>query len=230
MASYATAAMSLLAPVLAVAMLAIYVKGFEDLSPILSPYYDKICEEVECGKGSCKAGLQYPFNFICECDSGWKRTRLDDDGEHHLRFLPCVIPNCSMDYSCMPAPAPVPPFPSVPHNVSFFDPCYWMYCGEGTCIKNKTTYTYTCECKAGYSNLLNISVYPCFSDCTIGSDCARLGIKVANSSSTTTSPSSITSTTTSPSSITPGGNEGTSFLPGKLHWIAILIMCVAMVL
>ncbi|KAK4382840.1 hypothetical protein Sango_2834500, partial [Sesamum angolense] len=75
-----------------------------------------LCDEVECGKGSCEAAPGYPFNFRCVCQDGWKRTRLDD--EQNLEFLPCIIPNCSLDYSCMPAPPPVPP---TPYNLSFFD-------------------------------------------------------------------------------------------------------------
>lgn len=109
---------------------------------------DNLCDEVECGKGTCKASLEYKFNFICECDSGWKRTR--GDNEDGLKYLPCVIPNCkhfclsfqmefsplgstadhdrllsiclvfsgTLDYSCMTAPSPAP---AVPHNESAFD-------------------------------------------------------------------------------------------------------------
>ncbi|KAK3006255.1 hypothetical protein RJ639_016881, partial [Escallonia herrerae] len=180
-----------------------------------------------------------PFNFKCVCDPNWKRTRSDD--EQNLQFLPCVIPNCklshlsripfgvispkiarllnendssfnqptesSLDYSCMPA---APPVPAVPYNLSRFDPCYWIYCGEGTCTKNQT-YTHTCQCNAGYSNLLDVEQFPCYSPCALGSDCERLGIKVSNS-------------TSSPD----GGNQATSFLPGKFHWVSILLMSGAM--
>lgn len=45
-----------------------------------------------------------------------------------------------------------------------FVACYWIYCGEGTCTKN-LTYTHTCQCKTGYYNLLNVSAFPCYSDC-----------------------------------------------------------------
>ncbi|CAL5379692.1 unnamed protein product [Camellia sinensis] len=119
---------------------------------------DNICKEVECGKGNCSVALDRPFGFKCECENGWKHTRLDS--EQDLLFLPCVIPNCSLDYSCMPA---APPAPSVPLNSSVFDPCYWVCCGEGTCTKNKTM-TQTCQCNPGYSNLLNITAFPCYSD------------------------------------------------------------------
>jgi len=181
------------------------------ISPILAPFYDNICNEVECGKGSCEASPGSPFEFICKCDDNWKRTRFENEDD--LQFLPCVIPNCSMDYSCMPA---APPSPAIPYNFSFFDPCYWMYCGEGTCTKN-LTYTHTCQCDTGYYNLLNITAFPCYNDCAIGSDCGRLGIKVSNSSSST--PSSGNS-----------GSHATSFQPGRFHWLAILGMSLAMVM
>ena len=57
-------------------------------------YADKICDEVNCGKGTCKASVDYKFNYICECDSDWRRTRFDDEDEDNLKYLPCVIPNC----------------------------------------------------------------------------------------------------------------------------------------
>ncbi|XVF57264.1 hypothetical protein PTKIN_Ptkin06aG0191100 [Pterospermum kingtungense] len=82
-----------------------------------------LCDEVECGKGTCKANISYPLNYICECDSGWKRTRDDDNSDDAIKFLPCVIPNCTLDYSCQQAPPPVPAN-EVPHNSTFFDRSY----------------------------------------------------------------------------------------------------------
>ncbi|KAG6645464.1 uncharacterized protein LOC122319044 [Carya illinoinensis] len=176
----------------------------------LDDFFDKVCEEVECGRGNCSADINYPLGFKCECESGWKRTRDDNDD---LTFLPCVIPNCTLDYGCQPAPPPVPQKEN-PHNISAFDPCYWVYCGEGTCTKNKT-HTHTCQCASGYFNLLNISAFPCYGECTIGSDCSRLGITVQKS------------TTDGSGS---GTNQATSFLPGEFHWIAILMASLCMVL
>ncbi|KAH7846661.1 hypothetical protein Vadar_016634 [Vaccinium darrowii] len=205
--------MTFLAIVLVVLVPGTVVKGDNNIPPILSPYVDNICKEVECGKGTCQTALGYPFNFKCECDENWKRTTLDD--ETNLEFLPCVIPNCSLDYSCMPAAPPAPSAPAIPYNLSFFDPCYWMYCGEGTCTKN-LTYTHTCQCKTGYYNLLNVSAFPCYSDCAIGSDCSKLGVnKVSNSTSSTSSDNS---------------NGATSFLPANFHWIFVSLMSAAMVL
>ncbi|KAE8663043.1 PITH domain-containing protein [Hibiscus syriacus] len=149
---------------------------------------------------------RYPLSYVCECDPGWKMSR---DG-YLFRFLACVIPNCTLDYSCQPAPRPVPQR-EVPRNSSFFDPCSWTYCGEGTC--NRTdTYKHVCECRPGFSNLLNRTYFPCYSQCTLGSDCSRLGITVEDQQAT------------------PDGGKANTFLPGKLHWVAILVMSMAMAL
>ncbi|XP_038718113.1 uncharacterized protein LOC120011127 [Tripterygium wilfordii] len=177
----------------------------------LPAFYDKVCEQVNCGKGTCVANITYAFSYICECEPGWKRTRYDDVDEA-APFLPCVIPNCTLDYTCQPAPPPVPA-KEVPNNISFFDPCYWAYCGEGSCTKNKT-YNYECSCQSGFFNLLNSTYFPCYSDCTIGSDCSSLGIKVANQETTPGS----------------GGSQATSILPGKFHWMIILVMSMALFL
>ncbi|KAJ4822268.1 hypothetical protein Tsubulata_006372 [Turnera subulata] len=175
---------------------------------------DHLCQEVDCGKGTCVVNTSLPLGFMCQCQSGWSRYAnydQDDDDDHHL-FLPCVIPNCTLNYgSCQPAPPPVPAKQD-PHNDSAFDrnnnnkylspdleyhlqslnnflsifvitACYWMYCGEGKCTNNGT-YRHSCTCNPGHFNLLNISYYPCYSECTIGSDCANLGIKVSNQQAT----------------------------------------------
>ncbi|XP_018826299.1 uncharacterized protein LOC108995230 [Juglans regia] len=183
--------------------------GSSDTSP-LDDFLGRVCEDVECGKGNCSADLSYPLGFKCECNTGWKRTRDEDDD---LTFLPCVIPNCTLDYGCQPAPPPVPE-KEIPRNLSAFDPCYWAYCGEGTCTKNKT-HTHRCECKSGFFNLLNVSAFPCYSECTLGSDCSRLGITVAKTSADGSGGST---------------GQGTSFLPGKFHWMATLMVILGIVM
>ncbi|WVY99040.1 hypothetical protein V8G54_031191 [Vigna mungo] len=87
---------------------------------ITDSFLDKVCEEVECGKGSCVVNTSYPLNFICECESGWTRTQDEDDDKFATSFLPCVIPQCSLNYGCQPAPPPVPE-KSFPHNLSAFN-------------------------------------------------------------------------------------------------------------
>lgn len=53
---------------------------------------DEVCKAVECGKGTCKPSNDSSLFFECECDPGWMQTRPAHDD--HLKFLPCVIPNC----------------------------------------------------------------------------------------------------------------------------------------
>ncbi|KAF3456943.1 hypothetical protein FNV43_RR01597 [Rhamnella rubrinervis] len=152
------------------------------LAPILSPVIDDVCKEVECGKGTCKASANTSFLFECVCHPGWKQTLSSHDDD--LKFLPCVIPNCTLNHSCTKAPSPVQEKSSKPNVSSIFDPCYWSRCGGGSC--NKTSqFGYNCECSEGYYNLLNVSSFPCFKECEFGMDCANLGITMSNRSSST---------------------------------------------
>nr|XP_011462450.1 PREDICTED: uncharacterized protein LOC101294746 [Fragaria vesca subsp. vesca]XP_011462451.1 PREDICTED: uncharacterized protein LOC101294746 [Fragaria vesca subsp. vesca] len=153
-------------------------------APVFSPIMDDVCKDIECGKGTCKPSSSSTFFFECQCDSGWKQTT--ENSTDHFKFLPCVIPNCNLDYSCEKAPAPVPD-KSNKANTSIFDPCYWMDCGGGTC--NKTSkLSYNCECGEGYYNLLNMTTLPCLKECSIGVDCANLGISVSNKSTSPPTP------------------------------------------
>ncbi|KAL2942556.1 Blue-sensitive opsin, partial [Bienertia sinuspersici] len=59
------------------------------------------CSQVSCGKGTCKSKPDYiPHGFVCECESGWRRTRLSDNEEQYLQFLSCIIPNCALGSDC----------------------------------------------------------------------------------------------------------------------------------
>ncbi|XP_019186094.1 PREDICTED: uncharacterized protein LOC109180829 isoform X2 [Ipomoea nil] len=165
-------------------------------------YEQEICTEVNCGKGNCREDRGYNYNFRCRCEDGWKRTTIKNTNEDDFQFLPCIIPECTLDYSCMPTPPPPPP---PPFNSSAFDPCYGVYCGEGACIKN-TDFTHICQCNYGYNNILGIPVFPCFSPCALGSDCSRLGIKITNDTYRS-----------------PFDNQAKSILPRKSHWIAVLL-------
>ncbi|ONK60497.1 uncharacterized protein A4U43_C08F19120 [Asparagus officinalis] len=160
---------------------------YTPLSPMLSPLLNGVCNVVDCGKGKCQASSNHTFGFACQCNPGWTQFHVGDS----FRFLPCVVPNCSINYSCTnnsvaPAPAPVPP---PPDNLSIFDPCMWSYCGGGKCL-NTATYEHKCECDEGYSNLFNTSTFPCYKDCSLGADCANLGINVSNLTKSA-SPSSL---------------------------------------
>lgn len=62
-------------------------------------FTEHLCEDVQCGKGTCKVDITSPAGFICECDANWQRMKDYDDDDNDvedLRFLPCVIPNCKL--------------------------------------------------------------------------------------------------------------------------------------
>ncbi|WOL20643.1 hypothetical protein Cni_G29448 [Canna indica] len=121
--------------------------------------------------------MENPLGFVCNCDHGWSQFHVAD----HFRFLPCVVPNCSINYSChnesvISAPPPFPPAT----NLSLWDPCLYNYCGGGTCV-DISAFEHRCDCKDGFHNLLNVTSFPCFNDCSLGADCADLGIILPNS-------------------------------------------------
>ncbi|KAM1745970.1 hypothetical protein ACFX11_012649 [Malus domestica] len=185
------------------------------LPPIFSPILDDVCKEVECGKGICKPSSNSTFFFECECDPGWRQT--SSNHTDHFKFLPCVIPNCNLDFSCTKAPAPISDNESKANESSIFNPCFWSYCGGGSC--NKTSkFTYSCECADGYSNLLNVTTFPCFEECAIGLNCANLGISMSNKS--TASP---------PASSGSGKNQASSMVQVNPAAFVILMMFAAMI-
>ncbi|KAG2239227.1 hypothetical protein Bca4012_023985 [Brassica carinata] len=147
------------------------------LSPLLSPVFDDVCKEKDCGKGKCKASLNATFMYECECDNGWKHF------DHNLKFLPCVTPNCSFDLTCGEAASPAQPkTPPKDKNASLFDACHWVDCGGGVCDRTNL-FLYSCNCHEGYKNLMNITTFPCFKQCALGMDCLNLGIPLSNASS-----------------------------------------------
>lgn len=48
--------------------------------------------------------------------------------------------------------------------------CEVAYCGSGGTCKNGTGLSYHCECKQGFSNLLNMTTMPCFQECKTKND------------------------------------------------------------
>ncbi|PKA58291.1 hypothetical protein AXF42_Ash013015 [Apostasia shenzhenica] len=155
------------------------------LSPIFPPLLNGLCNAVDCGKGICRVSEKHSFGFVCDCNPGWTQFHIAD----HFRFLPCVVPNCSINYSCSnnSAAPSSPPFPPPPENLTLFDPCTWSNCGGGECLQT-SAFDHRCECKQGYNNLLSVSSFPCYRECSIDDDCENLGISLSNS--TSSSPSS----------------------------------------
>ncbi|KAK8934057.1 hypothetical protein KSP39_PZI015407 [Platanthera zijinensis] len=148
------------------------------LSPLLSPVFNGLCNVVDCGKGICRVSMNHTFGFVCDCNPGWNKFH----GDGHFSFLPCVVPNCSISSSCSKYSAALAPspFPAPPDNFSLFDACTWSFCGGGDCFRT-STFEHRCGCKQGYTNLLNISNFPCYKDCSIGADCVSLGISISSS-------------------------------------------------
>ncbi|TVU23155.1 hypothetical protein EJB05_27510 [Eragrostis curvula] len=149
---------------------------------------DGECGKVKCGMGACSESIDYAFGFACQCNPGWSRYHL---GNMQFPFLPCVIPNCTISNSCdgasSPPPAPSPPAPSLT-NFTLFDPCLMQYCGDGGVCEKVSDFEHRCSCRDGYANLLNDTSYPCYRQCSLGSDCKGLGIDVVNGSAPSTSP------------------------------------------
>ncbi|XP_010917797.1 uncharacterized protein [Elaeis guineensis] len=185
------------------------------LTPLIAPILNASCDKVECGKGTCKASSDDVFGYVCKCNSGWSQFHIGDS----FRFSPCVMPNCSINYSCSNQSQPPSPSPPPATNSSMLDPCFWSYCGGGTCIKTSTI-DHRCECKEGFSNLLNETRFPCYRDCSLGGDCSSLGITVSNST-----------TSASPPSLSDNGNSfaGDPFAPNNLLWLLVLMIYFIMV-
>lgn len=167
---------------------------------------DNICKEVECGKGKCKAPSNTTFMYECECEDGWKQF------DQHLKFLPCITPNCTFDLTCGEAASPAQPKPPPKDNItSFFDPCQWMDCGGGLC-NSSMPFQYSCNCREGYSNLMNITTFPCLKQCALGMDCLNLGIPLSNSSSS--SPPALPDSSK---------NQGLNLRGSSLWWITLCV-------
>ncbi|KAG9451916.1 hypothetical protein H6P81_004820 [Aristolochia fimbriata] len=182
--------------------------SFDDLAPILSPLFNA-CHGIECGKGTCKESSNHSIPFVCECDRGWRRLHTDDD----IPFLPCVVPDCKFDLTCTNASSPAPAVPEHHKNHSNFDPCDWAYCGQGSCTKTDEL-KHKCDCREGYANLLNITFFPCFSECSLEGECKNMGIGLSNRSSASTTPNLSDSSQ----------NFASSKVPGSLLWSTILML------
>ncbi|XP_014513219.1 protein lin-12 [Vigna radiata var. radiata] len=183
-------------------------------SNLLSPIVDEVCKGVECGKGTCKASQNSTFFFECDCQPGWKQP-LSNDDDSAFKFLPCIVPNCTLDYACAKAPAPVQE-KAAKSNESSFHACRWIDCGGGSC-NNTSMFSYNCECDAGYYNLLNVTAFPCFKECSLGMGCSELGISVTNSSSS--APPALNDNSK---------NEGSSILQGSYLRVAMVVLFMAM--
>ncbi|CAA7053383.1 unnamed protein product [Microthlaspi erraticum] len=195
---------------LVAALLLIYQKTAT--SNFLDPIFGNICSKVECGKGKCKESSNATIKHECECDNGWKQF------DNNLKFLPCIIPNCTFDLTCGEGASPAPPPKDT--NPSLFDICHWVQCGGGGVCNNTNPFLYSCDCREGYTNLLNITTFPCHKKCALGLDCVNLGIPLSNaSSSSSPSPDPLPDSTKN--------QAGMSLRGSSLWWITSLL-CVSL--
>ncbi|GLT78593.1 hypothetical protein SLA2020_501230 [Shorea laevis] len=184
------------------------------LSPLLAPLFDEVCKEAVCGKGKCINSQNSTFSYECECDPGWKQARADKDD--NLKFLPCVIPSCTVNHACAATSAPFQD-KALKADTSIFDPCHWTNCGGGFC--NKTSaFTYNCVCKEGFYNLLNATAFPCYQGCEIGMDCTTIGLPMPNMSPTV-----------DPALPDNSNNQAGLSVHRDYHWLIIPLMSLAMV-
>ncbi|CAN6462882.1 unnamed protein product [Victoria cruziana] len=146
--------------------------------PVLYPSFPgDPCSGVQCGKGTCRPTDNQIIPYACECEEGWTKLLPSSTFD----FLPCVIPNCTVDVSCTKPSIPALQ-PRHPPDFSVFDPCTYTYCGEGECVRTSTLF-HRCECRQGYVNLLNVTIFPCLSECVLKADCSGVGLLGNQSSS-----------------------------------------------
>ncbi|XP_057816902.2 uncharacterized protein LOC131030208 [Cryptomeria japonica] len=136
-----------------------------------------LCKIINCMMGTCNDTLTgNPLDFLprCQCNPGWSQPAIG----LKIPFLPCVMPNCTLDITCgTTAPASAPAFvPLPPPEKSSL--CATSTCGEGGSCKQTSDFTYVCHCAQGYENLLNMPPAACLRQCSFGADCAKLEINV----------------------------------------------------
>lgn len=126
---------------------------------------DDVCTKADCGQGKCVVDVP-GLLFHCECNPGWKTiiTGL-------MPFGPCIIPNCTVDFSCGGKYPPTPPPPS---PINFTSPCNLVWCGDGDCVVNKTDHY--CQCHERAANLFHNPKFVCMQQCYLDGDCAHLGL------------------------------------------------------
>ncbi|XVE54339.1 hypothetical protein DITRI_Ditri03aG0072200 [Diplodiscus trichospermus] len=132
---------------------------------ISNPISANACATVDCGQGTCRETDSSLLGFECDCYSGWKHFQIGP-----LVLPPCIIPNCTLDFSCGEGSPP----PPSPPNFNLSDPCTLTWCGDGSCKTNGTGYE--CDCNAGSDNLLDMPDLPCFKECSLGADCHGVGL------------------------------------------------------
>lgn len=139
------------------------------------------CDLAKCLRGTCVNSSSFPF-YKCDCNAGWKSP-------FGTSWLPCILPNCSIDLNCANRSNPhsAPP-PLVPRVGGVFDICSFPVCGNGLCIQdtsgNHSRDGYECKCDTGYVNLRNKTDGYCIHKCSIGADCTNLNLPIGGTAHT----------------------------------------------
>ncbi|OEL22815.1 hypothetical protein BAE44_0016166 [Dichanthelium oligosanthes] len=112
-----------------------------------------VCDTANCGRGSCAEVPGLPPNYECRCDLGWSHAL------ELFPFSPCIVPNCTFNGACLNLSLTPPT--AIPKDV-----CAVVSCGVGgACRPGDAMFSYSCECRLGYANLLNLTALPCVKDC-----------------------------------------------------------------
>eukprot|EP00250_Pteridium_aquilinum_P015306 c22511_g1_i2 orf=320-1045(-) len=171
------------------------------------------CEFAKCLRGQCVNDSSFPF-YKCECNAGWKPP-------FGVAWLPCILPNCSIDLTCANSSSAVPaPSPTLPSFNGSPNICSLPVCGNGVCSSaGNSSNDYECKCDTGYANLRNKSDGYCIRSCSIGADCTNVNLPIGGTRhappppslpSPVSSSSPNSSQGTSPSPSTPSQSTSTS--------------------
>ncbi|KAI3775044.1 hypothetical protein L1987_49612 [Smallanthus sonchifolius] len=127
---------------------------------------DDACQILGCGEGRCVADGKR-LSYHCECNRGWKTMMVAP-----MPFPSCIVPNCTMNFSCGSRAPPPPPYLRPPFNTT--NVCNLVWCGEGDCVADETRHY--CRCHDDADNLHNNSSFICIRQCAFKADCNHLGI------------------------------------------------------
>ncbi|MCO5555419.1 hypothetical protein L7F22_008965 [Adiantum nelumboides] len=181
------------------------------------------CELAKCLKGQCINSTSFPF-YKCECNAGWQAP-------FGASWLPCILPNCSIDLTCANKSA-VAPAPSVaaPLFSGGLDVCALHVCGNGECIRNgsstrNATDDYECMCDPGYVNFGNKADGYCIRKCSVGADCSNVKLPFGRGNASSPPPPAVASPVSSSSA---NVNQGLIMVAGSrlvaVTTLALLIM------
>ncbi|KAJ0530506.1 hypothetical protein HanHA89_Chr10g0390631 [Helianthus annuus] len=131
---------------------------------------DDACQLLGCGEGQCVADHNR-LSYHCECNREWKTMMVAP-----MPFPSCIVPNCTVDFSCGGRAPPPPPPQRSPFNIT--NVCNLVWCGDGDCVADENRHY--CRCHDDADNLNNNSSFICVKRCVFRADCNHLGIGLAS--------------------------------------------------